>query len=223
MKIAIVGTGQGYEKAPYGTDWKVWGMTGLYKVGDRFDRVYEIHGYDEFMADDFPKEKFEFIKKNVNVINGELAHMFPNARVIDFKALIDKYGEYFCSTISWMFAEAIEAGATEIALHGVSMSSDSEYAHQKPSLCYLIGYARALGIKVTSDRMGEIMSAPFIYGMQKKPEALTMLSGKKARAKNTMAQAEAEVFAAKEKYHKAQGWLEAFEYMENNWHAGSRV
>lgn len=221
MKIAIVGTGQGYDQAPYGTDWQVWGLPGHYNTGKKFDRVYEVHSPQAWVREGLSKEKFDWMKENVTHCHHGFKTTFKEAEVIDFKKHIDKYGEYFTSTIAWMLAEAMELKPKEIAIYGVTMSHAEEYAHQKPACSYLIGWAKAQGIKVTA-KMSEIMSAPWIYGYEEVPDLFLSLQDRKRRHLNQKEGAESMIFEAKALYHKMEGKLEEIEYFENNWFAGSK-
>lgn len=73
----------------------------------------------------------------------------PGLIQIDQEALINKYGKIFHSSIAWMLGYAIEKGYTDITIHGVDMLQSSEYKHQRDSVFFLMGYAKAKGIKIT--------------------------------------------------------------------------
>ena len=104
------------------------------------------------------------------------------------------YGKYFTSSVSWMIADAIEAGAKEIAIYGVTMSSNEEYGHQKPACSYLLGWARGKGIKVTIQKDSELMSTLFVYGYEEVPSIIASLKDKKGLAEQDISQAESDVF-----------------------------
>lgn len=221
MKIAICGTGAGFEKAPFNTDWEVWGLPGHYNTGAKFDEVYEIHSAQTLMELRYPVDKQEWMRC-VSVIHPTLAGVFPEARVIDFEGLINKYGRIFSSSLAWMLAEAIEKKPKEIAIYGVTMSSEGEYAHQKPSCAYLIGWAKALGIKVTTQKENALLSVPFQYGYEEIPDLIKDMRDKKKIIRNEIARADNEVMEATGRYHHNKGVLETFEYFENNYWAASK-
>lgn len=77
--------------------------------------------------------------------------------------------QYWNNSISWMIAHAILQGYKTIGLYGVDMAMDgvhgeSEYQHQRPSVEYLIGVARGLGIRVVMPQESELLKCAFLYG-----------------------------------------------------------
>lgn len=223
MKVAIVGTGMGCENAPYNDkSWEIWTLPGLYTHKPEVERVYEIHSAQTVIECKPPKDKFEWMMENVNVCHPSLKTTFKDARVIDFEGLIEKYGPYFTSSISWMIAEAIEEEATDIALYGVTMSSDNEYGHQKPSVSRLLGWAEGKGIKVHLQKSCELLSAPFVYGYEEKPDFLKSIDDRKKLMRHNLEKTESEVFEAKANYHYTQGCLDEIKRFENNFWASSR-
>ena len=83
---------------------------------------------------------------------------------------------YFNNSISWQIAWAIyhsvafrKDGYHTIGLYGVDMAMDgvhgeSEYAFQRPSVEFMIGVARGLGIKVVMPQVSEVLKCAFLYG-----------------------------------------------------------
>lgn len=55
---------------------------------------------------------------------------------------------YLAASITYEIALAIYEGFEEIALYGIDLNTDSEYAWQKPSVEYFLGVAAGRGIKV---------------------------------------------------------------------------
>ena len=75
----------------------------------------------------------------------------PNALAYPVNDMVEKYGPFFfTSSLSWMFAQALEReGVEEIGLWGVDMSAHEEYGLQRPGCQYFITLAMQRGIKVT--------------------------------------------------------------------------
>lgn len=67
------------------------------------------------------------------------------------------------SSIAYMQALAIAEGFEEIAIVGVDMAADSEYAAQKPCCEYLIGLAKGRGIKNWLPETCGLLDGP-LYG-----------------------------------------------------------
>lgn len=76
---------------------------------------------------------------------------------------------YYNNSISWMIAHAIYQGYQTIGVWGVDMALEgvhgqSEYGHQRPSVEYIIGVARGLGVEVVLPDESEICRSAFLYG-----------------------------------------------------------
>lgn len=69
---------------------------------------------------------------------------------------------YFTNTISYMLAYAYHKKFDSISIYGVDMIVDSEYAFERPSVLYFIGYLRGKGIQVY---ISNYIDKPlFLYG-----------------------------------------------------------
>jgi hypothetical protein len=73
----------------------------------------------------------------------------PNGIVYPFDEVAKTTGAYWCSSMAYLMALAIHEGAEEIAIYGVDMAGDEQYAYQHPNMNFLIGLAMGKGIKVT--------------------------------------------------------------------------
>jgi hypothetical protein len=72
----------------------------------------------------------------------------PTAERYPYEAVAWSCGGYWESSVAYAMALAITEGAEEIAIYGVNMRAEEEYAYQRPNMEYLIGLARGRGIKV---------------------------------------------------------------------------
>jgi len=222
-KIALIGTGAGGARAPYNdASYELWSICGVWQTKAEFKRIYEVHSAKALTALNIPADKGQWMSENITHCHPTLEKSFPNAEIIGFEGHIKKYGSYFTSSLAWMLAEAIEEAPDVIEIYGVTMSSTEEYAHQKPACAYLIGWARALGIKVIVDRGAELMSAPFIYGYEEVPDVIIALSDKKKHVEDELLKAESAVFEARGKYQFLEGVKAQTEWFENNWWSGDR-
>jgi len=163
-----------------------------------------------------------WLKRQNLFIHPTMQTTFPDAKVFDYQRHLAKFGNYFTSSISWMLAEAIEENPDEIGIFGISMSSTSEYSHQKPGCAYLIGWARALGIKVTIQEGSELLLAPYIYGLEEPPKFLESLMKKKEEIVAKKNVFEERFNGAMCDNARAEGFLECIEFIENNFWAGSK-
>lgn len=183
-KIAIVGTAPQWQLAPFDDqDWEIWGIFGVAGANRRMTRLYELHDKSIIipMAKTHHSGCYWDIAKNMgkNYITKDYYDEAPDATRFDFNSKLEKYGPYFASSAAWMIADAIDQEPEEIGIWGVNMAHTTEYAYQKPSCTYMLGFAKAKGIKITIPASSELLSIPFQYGIQERPRALEALDMKK--------------------------------------------
>lgn len=228
MKVCLLGTGIGAARAPFHDEsFEFWSVPGIWNIqqetGRKFERIYEVHSAKTLTGLKIPAEKGGWMLENITHIHPSLKASFPDAEVMDMDGLIEKYGPYFTSSLAWMLAEAIEAGAKRIDIYGVTMSAYEEYGHQKPGCSHKIGWAEALGIKVNIDKGAELMSAPFIYGYEERPEILQSLEDEKRKVAQRANGIEDQINDLKATYHHMQGQREQIEWFENNFWSHSKA
>ena len=174
-RIAIYGTTPSRGEGPINSpDWEHWTIGPGGKDAHRWDRLYEMHntwpadfnGYlndlslvkhpqavvtfrpmalaAEAWARQHGGEKWEtFLSDN---IKGDWSANLVYPR----DAILAKYGRrmWFSSSISWLIAQAIEEGATDIGLWGIDLESGEEYISQFVGCAHFIDLARLAGINV---------------------------------------------------------------------------
>lgn len=112
--------------APFGDPtWQIWGCSpGVYGVATRVDAWFELHRYEPGQPWFSPEYCQWLSKRECPVFMAEPRPEIPRSEVLPVDALVAKYGPYFfTSSLAWMFATALEAGATKIALYGVDMAA----------------------------------------------------------------------------------------------------
>lgn len=172
VKIAIIGT------APSSCDvymdgWQHWGLAYRYldhvRDGENYlDRAFELHSMEYFKEEGRTPAFFEWIKKPpipVYVMpNFEAEH---GCKIYPVEAALGIIGgPYVTSSIAWMLLQAILEGADEVALLGIDMATDTEYANQRPCIELLIGVCMGRGIKVHVPKESSLLKADFLYGIE---------------------------------------------------------
>ena len=155
MPLAIVGRGPSKDAVPT-EGWEVWGLP----WGDwpKMDRAFELHDRDIWLdyggADYLDKLR----------AHGEglwLRQKFadiPLANVYPMKEIIALVGDYLACSISYMLALAILEGREKIGLFGCDFyGPEVERLIQRPSVEYLIGFARGRGSAVTVPHSSPLM------------------------------------------------------------------
>ena len=187
-KVAIVGFASNWEDAPWADEsWEIWGLNELYmyfdKIKDkaRADRWFEIHSrnsptkgtpqhqdwlkkcpipvYMHDHYDDIPNSVKYPVDEVLQFVHDKgLKLIFPdNTEIVN---------RYVTNTISWMFLYAWYSGFKEIAIYGVDLAQNEEYAYQRPNLEYYIGAAQALGIRVVMPATCDLLKAFSLYGFE---------------------------------------------------------
>ena len=214
-KVAIVGFAESsFFMAPYDNpdEWEIWGLNELYMRIPRWDRWFQLHNRAVFV-DDFSDRDHDHIaglnKLNCPVYMCEayedvpLSVKYPLADVVRYFTLCPSLEKcnaenapsclncknldhYFTNSISYMIALAIMEGFEEIAIYGVDMAQDTEYASQKPSCEFFIGWAKGAGIKVTIPKQSDLLKAYYFYGFEKEPGIRTKYRIKAEELKKRM-------------------------------------
>ncbi len=169
-KIVLLGTApSSMNLTPFASpDWEIWACSpGTYPNGvDSIDIFFELHrfepgqpwfgeGYVEFLQT-FPR----------TVWMTKLVDSIPNSKLLPYEALVAKYGPYFfTSSLAWMCAMAIEAGATTIAFYGVDMAATTEYHDQRMGCQYMACVAAAMGIEVGVPPESDLLRPAPLYGV----------------------------------------------------------
>lgn len=84
--------------------------------------------------------------------------------------------EQFESSIAYPMALAIRQRPDEIGLYGINMAGDDEYAYQRSNMQYLIGFARAKGIKVTIHPDSRLFESQWTAGIYGHPDNINDMS-----------------------------------------------
>ena len=160
-QIAVVGLSpSSHEDAPWGDDdWEIWGLP-WDSMWELIDSHFEMHTVELLKISTIsPPRYFDRLRSLKSLYMQQEYKEIPNAKAYPLEAVIDKCGDYFNSSISYMLAYAIHLRFRKIGIWGVDMddieapdpndpSYKTEYKYQRPNLEYLIGLARGLGIEV---------------------------------------------------------------------------
>lgn len=218
-KIVILGTGAGWERAPFGKpDYEFWGLQGHYQTGKKFNRVYELHSAKALDSMGLQKSQGDWMFANVTHIHPKLEECFPNAKVFEFEKYLEKYGRsVFRCSISWILAEAIEEKPDVIEIYGVTLSGKEEYRSQKPSVAAFVLAARALGIRVYVDREDELFSCPWVYGHEEVPGFILSIQDKGRKIERDMFNAESETLEKRAMFNRLEGQNDILEWLKDSY------
>ena len=216
LKVAIVGTAPtSRAQAPFNDlSWEIWGQA--QPNLPRWTRWFELHDLD--MIAKTYGELWGFLTQADGVLYTAKADPRVKGIVYPRDAMIAKFGAYFfTSTVAWEMALAISEGASEIALYGIEMASDEEYAAQKPGCQHFVALARQAGIKVTVPAGCELLNPQPLYALGESDWRAKNVAARKAALIVERDKEMREIDASTERLNRLLGAIEALEFFEQNW------
>lgn len=144
-KVAIVGGGVGFKNALV-SGCKIWTVQSVFAKLKKADKVFRLHQHEL------------------------LFNKIDNTEIVTFdslpvKELIDSFGGYFHSSISWMVGYAVLTGCKHIEFHGIDMLLESEYSDQRDGLFRMIGISQMLGVKFIIPDWSGVFMKEKLYGL----------------------------------------------------------
>ena len=218
-------------------DFEIWGLNQLYMVFPHLPkyatRWFQIHNKSDYeqAVRDHSHEDWLANPSYVDPQTGKkhpLDHQLP----VYMQTHIDKVplsipfpvagimrqlGDYFTNSISWMIALAICEGFEAIHIYGVDMAQDEEYAEQRPSCEYFIGFARGMGIKVFIPAQADLCKTLWLYPFEDHKPFKIKLEKRKIELRQRAGQLNAEEMAAHDGRMQVLGALENMNYIHRNW------
>lgn len=169
-KVAIVGKAPDTMKAAPWNDpsWDIWILNDMATLGEasRWNACFEIHSHP-FTKDDAHR-KWLSTKHGKPIFINKARPDVPDGITLPVDEL-QQLGRYYTNTVSWMIGLAILCRPEEIALYGVNMAQDDEYAHQRPSCEYYLGIAVGAGIRVQVPKQSDLLKCAVQYGIETSP------------------------------------------------------
>lgn len=171
-KVALVGFGpRTRHLAPFGqADWEVWGLNELYAdlpPAATADRWFAMHSWAHQQGSTRDPDHWQWLQRCGKPVYMLRPHPdVPTSVAYPLDQAVRTFGAYFTSSPAYMVALAILEGYEELALYGLEMANDEEYAHQRPCVEYLLGWARGRGCTVSIPRGSCVLQAPSLYGYE---------------------------------------------------------
>lgn len=191
--------------------WEMWGVATC--IGNpglkRLDRVLELHEPESWKP-----RVAEINDAKIPVWMWKHYDEIPLSEAFPIDEITGRFRKYFTNSISFLIAKAIMDGYTDIGLFGVHMATTTEYAHQRPSCEYFLGYAEALGINVWIPDGADLLKAARMYGFEPAGDVqkkLSKLHADMERNLNTYTQQEQNAHDLK---NQALGWRECVKHVQ---------
>lgn len=236
-KIVLLGSAESTrDLAPFDDpSYEIWGLAWRYKDHPRMDRCFEIHSEDHWgaYAGDLYKawlkepKSFDGSDSPVTVyVRPEVQKKYRACKPYPIDDAVNLMGhEYFASSFAYMLALAILEQPEEIAVYGIDLASDEEYAYQRPNAEYLLGIARALGIKITIPWQSALLTAQWVYGKERPPEQDPMVEYFKNRLTGydkQISDMKADIFTLNGAKHEIETFLQAYKVRDRGALGGGR-
>ena len=142
----------------------------------------------------------------------------PTSVAFPKDAMIEKFGwSVWGSSLSWMFAMAICAGATEISLWGVDMSATEEWGKQRKDCQHFVEYARAMGIAVHVPPESDLLMPGPLYGFCEADPMHIKLTVRKRELESQINALNADIQAKTVRAHQLCGALGELIYAMETW------
>ena len=224
MNIVILGTAQAsMNLAPFANDdWNVWACSpGTYNV-PKIHRFFELHRWEPGQSW-FQPDYIRFLEQFEGPVymSSKVASV-KNCTLLPWKELVAIYGPYFfTSSIAWMMAMAIEAGAKKIALYGVDMAHNTEYKDQRLGCQYMATIARAQGIEVGVPPESDLFRPAALYGVCEGSHSWikqTQRSRELAARLNTLEQ---DMLAKRDEINHIKGAMDDLDWQVTSWFGGA--
>jgi len=184
-KLCIVGCADSKDETPFANkdEFEFWGVNNLFlTMPGAWTRWFELHsitfdgqrwlrrGKAAFRGQSIDSYVEGLQKLDIPIYMQAPCEAISNAVIYPIQEVLERFGNYFTNTISYMICLGIMEGFEEIWIVGVDMAVDSEYHHQRPSCEYFIGVARGLGIKVYLSESCDLLKTRFLYALNEPQE-----------------------------------------------------
>jgi hypothetical protein len=159
--VAIYGMGPIVGTQPPDCEtWVIWKADNLALA----DALFEIHTDWRNFRTNYAED---IVALGIPTYLPELPADVPNAVLYPLDEVLGLVGRYLESSIAYMLALAIYQKRPAVYLYGVTGAD--EYASQRPNLEYLIGFAKAVGVRVYPQGGSAVMRSNWadgLYGLE---------------------------------------------------------
>jgi len=219
-KIALVGSApSSRDLAPYNDpEWEIWTCSPSNMDLPRSDIFFELHAWDTMVRDPALTLFLAWLRKHPRVYLQKTNPQFPNATAYPVDEMVAKYGPYFfTSSLSYMWALALEQKPTHVGMWGVDMTAGEEYGYQRPGCQYFIQKARDLGIEVVVPVESDIIAPAPRYGFRELNPLYRKMFVRRQELERRYHDAIARKNAAHEEAMTLSGALEDINYVIDTW------
>lgn len=226
MKIALVGSApSSCRMAPYqDPEWQIYGCSpGLYGVAPRVNEWFEMHLWEPgqpWFSPEYCQWLAALPARGVKLWTGAPVAALPGSVVYPWNDVLEEFdpNHWFCtSSLFWMMARAIKAGATTIGFWGVDMAAGEEYEMQRAGIHHLTYIATSRGIEVGIPPESDLFTPRFKYAVDEWTHSYRKVRSRREELQSRLTAAEGQARAILDGTHFLKGALEDLGYMHNTW------
>ena len=226
LKIALIGSAPASIRgAPYqDPSWQIWGCSpGTYGVMPRVNAFFELHLYEPgqpWFSPEYCQWLAALPGRGVTLYSGAPVAEWPGSAVLPAQDILDEFdpNRWFCtSSLFWMMAMAIKAGATKIGFWGVDMAAVEEYEMQRAGIHHLSYIAHARGIEVGAPPESDLFTPRFRYGIDEWTHGFRKQRARAAELTNRKNAAVARANEATQEAAFVAGALDDLKYAHDTW------
>lgn len=226
MKIALVGSAPSSCRiAPYhDPEWQIYGCSpGLYGVAPRVTEWFEMHLWEPgqtWFSPEYVQWLTALPARGVKLWTGAPVGAVPGSEVFPWQEVLEEFdpNHWFCSSsLFWMMARAIKAGATTIGFWGVDMAAGEEYEMQRAGIHFMTYKASDMGIEVGVPPESDLFTPRFRYGADEWTHSFRKMRARRLELESRMAQAEAQEQQARDGKMFLKGAIEDLSYCHETW------
>lgn len=208
-------------QVPIQKDLEIWTLNEARMMKyHRIDRLFQMHPRFDWDPDVRDQEYLSWLNaQDCPIYMWETHHDIPNSVRYPIEELIAKFGQplgpehqgnapYFTSTFAYMLALAIHEGYDEIHMYGIDLTSEEEYRYQRAGAEYLLGWAKALGIRVVIPQDCPLLKGP-LYGQYNDAKSVytqNMIDQRLGLLGNQRAQLQAQMLALDGAIQESTNW-----------------
>jgi hypothetical protein len=187
----------------------------------KFDKFFELHRWEKHQPW-FSEGYVDFLRNfDGEVIMSEAVPEVKGCALLPWQYLVSKYGPYFfTSSLAWMMAMAIEAGAKKIGLYGVDMAATTEYLDQRLGCQYFAQLAVSKGIEVGVPPESDLLRPAPLYGICETSHAWIKQRSRNIEINGRLKDAQERYKTAHDEIHFLQGVLDDQDWQLHSWFGG---
>jgi hypothetical protein len=226
LKIALVGSAPASVRAaPYNDpSWQIWGCSpGVYGIATRVNSWFELHLYEPgqpWFSPEYCQWLGNLPGRGVDLWTGSEIPALPGSKVLPYEALLAQYDPhrwFTTSSLFWMMAMAVAAGATKIGLWGIDMAASEEYEAQRAGIHYMTYIAKGLGIEVGVPPESDLFTPRFLYGVDEWTHGFRKLRARRQELQQRLTDANARAAGGQQEAFFLQGAMDDLKYMGDTW------